>query len=121
MDTDNRVVKACGGVGLGWRRAMAGERGMSVITSAIKIFLKEWARQKESPQEEGWVVIRKEEEEENEKNVVWSGEGRVPVRMDLGYSEMPMDSKSSLYWLVFWNSMPLFLEIITNPKVYPIF
>lgn len=43
------------------------------------------------------MVIRKEEDKENEKNIVRSGEGRVPVRTDLGYSEMPMDSKSSLY------------------------
>lgn len=65
-------------------------------------------------------MMRKEEEEESEKNAVWAGKSRVPERIDLHYSKMCMDSKSSVYWL-FWNPMLLFLEIITYPKVYATF
>lgn len=39
MDTDNRVARTWGRVGIGWRGAMevGGKRGTSVISSTIKI------------------------------------------------------------------------------------
>lgn len=64
--------------------------------------------------------MRKEEEKESEKNAVQAAESRVPGSIDLRYSKVCMNSKSSVYWL-FWNPMLLCLEIITYPKVYAIF